>query len=604
MRRGKAKPEPAPVPTGPDPTPSRPGHTSIVYFHGMGTPRRYEELSRVLDSLDRYAESLDGERDTTGRLRGQEVRWEPSRVDGGAIVAFLEFLRMIWIPGRTPEDRLRPQPVGTFRLYESYWSPAAAGGMSAHQVGLWILLRVFTPFAVWRRRWRAHQRFKLSFLNRMAYDRNQQPMPVARYQRLASLYRSFESMDARRCYPKGSTKDFRDHIADGTGVGGKEREDLLALAKRWQDEVNASQLQVLLIGLTALAATFGIISICVGLVYRALAVIGSSPGPERLEDMALRFPPWMALICLAMAVPVFVYGRRFFRNFLADVVFWTTTFEKDVRYQKRRDILHNCEATLRHVMCDPGCDRVVIVGHSLGTAIAYETLLNLGRRVTADREGGIACDATLDADMRKISHVITFGSPIDRIAYFFNLAYSRYHRFNRVRDDLLGHTGDLPFEDDRTRRIQWINVRDPADPIASRLFAPRGRIPNREEILEIEVSSSHVPNPAGAHVGYFDAALSAKLLFDACILNRPQAQAQQDRTAGSRSFAKGARRAAWGAAFVQSWLLGLGGMAFWCGWPLIATLTQTVFCVVFVGLLALIWLGKAFDAREPLVLPA
>lgn len=581
-----------------------PKHTSIVYFHGMGTPRRYEELSRVLDTLDRYSQQVN-DIEELGLLRAQDMDWEPSRAAPDSLVAYIEFLRLIWTPAKPNDDKLEPRPVGSFRLYESYWSPAAAGGMSAIQVAVWVLLRIFTPFEVWRRRWRDHQRFKLSFLNRMFYDRG--PMPARRFQRLHSIYRAFENMDARRRYPRGSMNDFRAFIVDNTSVEGQERSDLLSLSKTWGEEVNRSQRQVLLVGSTLLALLFGVATIGVSLMLRVLSWFDAADWAGDLAVMALAFPVAMAIVSLALTPVIWIYGRRFFRNFLADVVFWTTTFEKDVRYSKRRDILRNCEDTLRHVLADADCDRVVIVGHSLGTAIAYETLLNLGRRVTAERNrpaGGKTSVDDLGPLVKKISHIVTCGSPIDRISYFFNLAFSRYHRFNRVRDAAIGQTSDLPFQDDRERKIQWINVRDAADPIASRLFAPRGKIPNREEILEIEVSSSHIPNPAGAHVGYFDAVLSAKLLFDACILNRQQTQAQQERSTTSRRYTVWGRRTVWGCALVMAWSMGVGGAAFWGGWPVTASISQICF-LAGVSLIAITLVGGVMlDRRERLTLPA
>jgi len=37
-------------PAGPAPA----SYSSVVYFHGMGSQRRYEETSRLIDSIDRY----------------------------------------------------------------------------------------------------------------------------------------------------------------------------------------------------------------------------------------------------------------------------------------------------------------------------------------------------------------------------------------------------------------------------------------------------------------------------------------------------------------------------------------------------------------------
>ena len=32
-----------------------PGYTAVVYFHGIGTPRRHEEIARLADAMDWFA---------------------------------------------------------------------------------------------------------------------------------------------------------------------------------------------------------------------------------------------------------------------------------------------------------------------------------------------------------------------------------------------------------------------------------------------------------------------------------------------------------------------------------------------------------------------
>ncbi len=570
---------------------SGPRHTSIVYFHGMGTPRRYEELTRVLDTLDRYAEAQNEPR-TLGRLRNQVVKLEPSRVGGDDPVAFIHFFRLLWL------DTGQQRRVGSYRLYESFWSPAAAGGISALQVLAWVLARAFNPFIVLLRPWRAHQRLKLTFLSRLAFD--QRRVPTQLYKLLQRHYRAFEGMALRRQFPAGRFKDYlqvlRDHEPE-------DAESLVTLARRWRGALIRSQIEVLMVGLLTGAFLFGLVSLALGGAFRLLMALQLPlDATAPLARRAAALPDWILLLSAVVLPATYYFGRAFFRNFLSDVVFWTTTFEKDTRHQKRRDILKASEATLRHVLADPMCSRVVIVAHSLGTAIAYETLLNLGRRARA--ETGSDEDAGSEPLLGKLSHFITFGSPIDRIAYFFNLHYSRYHRFNRVVDALAGTTWDPPFRLAKTRNLQWINVRDAADPVASRLFAPRSPLPNREEIVEIEAASSHVPNPVTAHTGYFDAALSAKILFDACILDRPQVQAQDHRPSWSRAYARWARRLCLALVAFAIGCMAVGAFAFWRGDPALATYAQGLFVVAMAALSVTFAIGAAFDSRHRLTLPA
>jgi hypothetical protein len=61
-------------------------YTAILYYHGMGTPRRHEEISRLTDALDQFAERQAAA--SVGRLRNQNVAFEPSRTDQDDVVAY------------------------------------------------------------------------------------------------------------------------------------------------------------------------------------------------------------------------------------------------------------------------------------------------------------------------------------------------------------------------------------------------------------------------------------------------------------------------------------------------------------------------------------
>lgn len=546
--------------------PSR--HTSIIYFHGMGTPKRYEELSRVLDTLDRYVESDSDEK--LGMLRGQVVGLEPSRSGDDEPVAFIRFIRFL----RRPDGSTRM--AGRYRLYESYWSPAAAGRVSSLAVLFWVFVRALHPFTVLLSPWRAHQRLKMTFLNRMFYDRGR--IPADRFRELSVAYREFEGMGARRDHRSGLFGGFLAFLRAKYRHNSRALADLIGLSKAWRRTLVASQLGVLAIGATALAGLVGLTTITVYLGASILAAAGvADPTVTDLVRRASPAPLWsndvFNFVLGGAAVWIAVQAGRFLKLFLADVVFWTTTFEKDARYRTRREILRAAEDTILHVLRDPACERIVILGHSLGTAIAYETLLNLGRRMSAERQSGAAGPSRYEG-LRKISHFITLGSPIDRINYFFHLTFSRYHRFNRVADTLLGRASDLPFRDRRAKVIQWINVRDASDPIASRLFSPRGPLPNRDDVQEVEVSNGHFPDPVGAHTGYFDSKLASRLLFDTCILGRTSLQLHQNRPAWSKIVADILRPAVWRLGSGLTWLVAIGAVGYWLDMPDLMRVSQ------------------------------
>lgn len=583
------------TPTAPGTNPTEPDrrYTGIIYFHGMGTPRRFFELTRVLDTLDRYATS---QKTSDQLVADRTVGFEPSRCDGPEPVAFIRFDKTS--PSSTPSEP--PEITGRFRLYESYWSPAAAGADNPLSVVLWVLARMLTPLRVLLQPWRGHKRLKYTFLSRMFYDRTS--MSTKRYVALARLYENFDGMNARRIHASGRFGRFLKFVGD-TQRDPKARTDLLWLAGEWFAALFRTQMSVLGTALNCLAVLIGVSSMAAYLLGVLAEFLGVRTSlTETLVARGGDVPAWVNILAIVAFAAMGWSTARFLQLFLSDVVFWTTTFEKDVRYRKRKDILKAAEDTIAHVLRDPDCERVVVVAHSLGTAIAYETLLNLGRKLSAQRNDRAAGPSGWE-NLRKISHLLTFGSPIDRINYFFQRGVWGSYRFNGFSDELQGHCFDLPFRD-ADRQIQWINVRDRADPVASRLFSPRGSRLEVELIQEVESASGHFPEPAQAHTRYFDTQVAGKLLFDACILGRKSVQLQVERPGWSGRVARMLKSCF--AVLVPLLCLGMAtsGVAYWAGWEDVLLGAQASIAAVM-GAIALMYvLGRAADRKHSLVLPS
>ena len=67
-------------------------YTAVVYVHGMGQQRRFEEMSRLIDSLDKHANAVSRKAPATLHPGAFDPRWlasimprlEPCRVPGAA----------------------------------------------------------------------------------------------------------------------------------------------------------------------------------------------------------------------------------------------------------------------------------------------------------------------------------------------------------------------------------------------------------------------------------------------------------------------------------------------------------------------------------------
>lgn len=97
-------------------------------------------------------------------------------------------------------------------------------------------------------------------------------------------------------------------------------------------------------------------------------------------------------------------------EYLGDFVIYTTTDEKSSHFQLRRQILARTQSLLENMLKDDKYDRVIVAGHSLGSVIAYDVLNRINIKANLEPEA---------LPVGKIAGLITFGSPLDKVALFF-----------------------------------------------------------------------------------------------------------------------------------------------------------------------------------------
>lgn len=113
-------------------------YTAVVYFHGMGEQRRYEEVSRLADALDAYAYwQVRRLNRPLGSLEEIRARLETPRSGEGG---YLGYVRVYHHPTGTGRADLQP-----YRFYEAYWAPVTASERSAKEVFKWMLPQALIP---------------------------------------------------------------------------------------------------------------------------------------------------------------------------------------------------------------------------------------------------------------------------------------------------------------------------------------------------------------------------------------------------------------------------------------------------------------------------
>ncbi len=485
-------------------------YTAVIYFHGMGAQRRYEEISRLVDALDRLSYV---KRDTVmagipvDKLTRIEARLEPSRVQTDDRVSYI----------RAYYDRGEAQPVGfttAYRFYEAYWAPLAAGKSSARSVIKWLFRQFKTPPLALFSSWRDRDRLRRAALYALWQGDQHAAKPAftdAEYQDILNLYDAFEAPDKRRDFEKGTFRTFLAWLASaGDGERGNRR---TTLARHWRRGYVLTEVYNMMVLLTILLAIVILITAVIGSLLRTIATLGEglsflnadflkpylsvSPLRYLIDLVPYAPPPFLAFGLLLVAG----FGmRRFLRDYLGDVQLWTTYQETDDKHKTRSDILDRGVTLLRHVLLDPACGRVVVIGHSLGSAIAYDCLLELGRI-----NRSVNAEDPFDAELRLdcIDHFVTLASPIDKIHYFFESHTGKYHRYNRVVDDIRGDIGVAPFAKNRKPNIHWVNYWDRADVISSSIESASSRHAPLLMVDNVQVSNYLLGLPGPSHSGYF-----------------------------------------------------------------------------------------------------
>lgn len=189
-------------------------------------------------------------------------------------------------------------------------------------------------------------------------------------------------------------------------------------------------------------------------------------------------------------------------GYVGDVAIYTTMDEKSRYYALRQHVLAESQALLEELLAsEEDYDQVIVAGHSLGSVIAYDTLNRLN--IKSNLKNNL-----IEAKLKKLAGLITFGSPLDKIAFFF-----REHpkKDEYVRRQILKSLHSfkaipLQFEQEplelasqieaRLDGLPWANYFDEKDPVSGHLdfYA----IPDADNV------ELHLPQPWGvAHTGYW-----------------------------------------------------------------------------------------------------
>lgn len=116
-------------------------------------------------------------------------------------------------------------------------------------------------------------------------------------------------------------------------------------------------------------------------------------------------------------------------DFIGDLVRYLDLDPRSERFETRRRIINGALEELRALIKDDRYDQIIIAGHSLGSVIAYDALNRVIQEINAQKitvnkgKGSVGQEQQIqwitEGEANRITGLITFGSPLDKIACFF-----------------------------------------------------------------------------------------------------------------------------------------------------------------------------------------
>jgi hypothetical protein len=228
------------------------------------------------------------------------------------------------------------------------------------------------------------------------------------------------------------------------------------------------------------------------------------------------------IVAILLFLAQVVLFRRFVKNFLVefagDVAAYVAPYKVSTFEEIRREIQERGRRVARFIysVSDPQSaaplyDEVHIVGHSLGSVLAYDTLNDAINRDIHENgwHKGSGVDAYRVIERTKL--LLTFGSPLDKTAFVFRT--QKAEREIDVREALAGAQQPLIVSYDM-RRARWINLWSPSDWISGPIgyYDSPQPLPG-QSVCNIENPGSKRPDKA--HTGYWSEPLLRGVLHTA-----------------------------------------------------------------------------------------
>ncbi len=251
-------------------------------------------------------------------------------------------------------------------------------------------------------------------------------------------------------------------------------------------------------------------------LFRALRHTGATLAPHSVSAI-------LAGVVVVLGGLVLLALRHFLIQYAGDVVAYVSPYEVS-KFQELRDAVQSVgRGVARYVYgCADGggpvYDSVYLVGHSLGSVVAYDTLDDAINREIRAGGWGQATNPPRDV-IRRTKLLLTFGSPLDKTAFIFRTQQLR--RENDIREALAANMQPMILSY-AYRPRRWINLWSPFDWISGVIDYSDQPDPPRDRCVHNVRHRGSVFAPL-AHVDYWKRPLLRGVLYAAITGVCPEA---------------------------------------------------------------------------------
>ena len=217
----------------------------------------------------------------------------------------------------------------------------------------------------------------------------------------------------------------------------------------------------------------------------------------------LRFLPFLGSRILNPLLKLSI-GRvsKYNAALMGDLVTYTGADIRSKSYGIRQNVLKGAVEELRLLLEleEPHYEQIIVVAHSLGTLIAYDALNRINQAMNV--QGGIP-----ESQASKLAGLVTFGSPLDKTAFFFReqaadeeyvrrQILAHFHGFKR--HVLPADKGTIDIKNPikfHLEKARWLNFYHVEDLVSGSLDA--------FEVDQNIQSTEEVTGPGDAHRSYW-----------------------------------------------------------------------------------------------------